>query len=104
MKFVYQERYPGVKVRYNFTSKNNCPIRIKKFESEEHYRSPESKKLSSVRIIHIYATSYHWQCKKMSNQALDKKLILPVDKKRMTHIYLTYDADIQIMMNKIKLP
>ena len=99
MKFLYQERYPGEKVRYNFISKKNCPMRIKQFESEEHYRSVESKKLTSVRIIHIYATSYHRECKKMSNQVLDKKLILPVEKKRMTHVYLTYDADIQIMSN-----
>lgn len=93
--FSYQENYPKSPHWYEFKIDSYCeeyenPISIQEFTSEKKYEG------KSVRIIHIYAEANNKNCKKLISAAKSQKTVIPVDLKRMSHIYVTYSSDLTL--------
>lgn len=100
MSFSYEENYPGTKHWYSFSLNEYClnpaPLRVRTFESEKKYTDTGSLEKTSVRIIHIYARVQRGKCEAIKKTLVEERIEIPVDEKRMTHVYVTYDADIQV--------
>lgn len=93
MLLSYQENYPNSPHWYEFELSSFCgesrdPISIQQFTSEKIYEN------ESVRIVHIYANANNKNCKNLVSESKTKKVVIPVDSKRMTHIYVTYSSQL----------
>lgn len=93
-KFLsYQENYPKSPNWYEFTVDTRCKenqeaISIQEFTSEKKYQG------KSVRIVHIYASASNQNCKDLITEKKSRKVVIPVDAKRTTHVFVTYDSQL----------
>ncbi len=91
----YQENYPKSPHWYEFSINSYCkehvePISVKDFVSEKVYAGKE------VRIIHIYVAANNKNCNEHAHETRSQKFTIPIDPKRMTHVYVTYDGDLTL--------
>ncbi|MCM2321960.1 MAG: hypothetical protein NDJ90_01725 [Oligoflexia bacterium] len=91
----YQENYPKSGHWYEFSIDSQCKgyadaISLHDFVSEKKYEG------KSVRVIHIYASANNKNCKEKVTESRSRRFKIPIDPKRMTHVYVTYDADISL--------
>jgi hypothetical protein len=105
--YDYQEIYPNIKPKFELIAKQYCnpknAFKIKEFYSEKEYKSAETNKMVPVRLIHIYAETDKWDCKKPKTDRITKILELSAVN-IMTHVHLTTtNSDALLSMSAVTI-
>jgi hypothetical protein len=90
-RFFYFENVPNNGQTIVFTLKKVCEsgVNMAPFSVEEFYSEKKQ-----VRVVHLYGR-YNQSCTKFSKNNFEQKFKLPASKK-MTHVYITTDADVEV--------
>lgn len=92
----YQENYRKSAHWYEFTTSSFCKNSVKPITVKSFFSEIKTLGNKSVRVVHVYADLDNKNCKEKVDEVLVEKLIIPIDQKRTTHVYVTYDSDLAV--------